>query len=382
MNPQFFLLTLTFLAALPAFGWDQHATILVQMADSPAALTRGYLGHKVELPSPDQEKATIAKLASELQINATKVPLFSENHPKTMTVRDLIQSSIIDEPDQGMDQDLPDSADPHGDRAWMGGSTGPTSQGFRHMYFGGIVWTSPIATFQIPFHAVGQAPERYEQMKAASDRFLKEGNLFWGVRTLLWSLHYMQDLTQPFHVTQVPYYRMLPWKNLFSKFVSRSTQVIANYHYAYEGLILEYLNEAQISEFGHCFDGTDARPIDIHEVAKSTRAMAPDLGKALYALFGDQMKDPRMNLPEGRGSIDDYALLHQKEDVMPPKDEQGDLSKHEMRVLKSQMERVNALKKVRQISCELMGRVAAYTWSGLDGLSDLPPNSTSSNTGK
>jgi len=49
---------------------------------------------------------------------------------------------------------------------WMGGETGPTSQGFRHMFFGGVDWQHPIQTFQIPFHSIGQAPERFEILRA------------------------------------------------------------------------------------------------------------------------------------------------------------------------------------------------------------------------
>jgi hypothetical protein len=365
-----------------AQAWDKHQAIMVVATDSLPALKREYLIQNVKLPTPAEEKETIQKVAAQLQVDGSKIPVFTETAKSgATTVRDLIQSSFIDEPDQGMDQNLPDSADRKGDRAWMGGSTGPTSQGFRHMYFPGMVWTSPIQTLQIPFGAIGQAPERFEKLKAISAQFFKDGNEFWGIRTLMWSLHFVQDLTQPFHVTQVPDYRMLPWKKLFSGFVSQSTHSIANFHYAYEGLVLEYINEARISEFNKCFDEIKLQPIsNIRDVVQQTRESAPALGSALYRLFGDQMKSAEVNLPEGKGAIDYYQMLHQKEDILPSKEEQGDVASSELKEIHGQLERIRALKEVREISCHQMNEVASYTWSELDQAFHY--NETSINTGK
>ena len=111
------------------------------------------------------------------------------------------------------------------------------------MYFPGLKWSAPISTFQIPLRAVGLAPIRYDQIRNLSDRLFKEGKPFWGLRTLLWSIHFMQDLHQPFHTTQILDLRFIPIRTLFSGLVARTTQSVANYHYAYEGLMLEYVKE-------------------------------------------------------------------------------------------------------------------------------------------
>ncbi len=214
------------------------------MMDTKAASERDYLKTMITVPSEEEQKKTIAALTTELQVNAEKIPV---QKPGKISIKNFLMDDSnypsIDEPDFGMDQDLPDSADPKGDRAWMGGKTGPTSQGFRHMFFQGIEWMSPLRTLQIPFHGIGQSPERILKFHAVSQKFLQEKNLYWALRTLLWELHFIQDLHQPFHAMQVPYIRMLPWKELFHKFTARSTQVIGNYHYAYEGLVSESLDE-------------------------------------------------------------------------------------------------------------------------------------------
>lgn len=353
-----------------AQAWDQHRQIMLLVTDSAPALHRPYLSQPVKLPTPAEEKAMIAKLANALVINGSKVPVFTESaaaKSAKLTVRDLIQSDFIDEPDFGMDQDLPDSTDPKNDRGWMGGSKGPTSQGYRHMFFPGIEWLSPIASLQIPFHSIGQAPERFEKLRAISLDFFKAGDIFWGVRTLMWSMHFAQDLTQPFHVTQVPYIRMIPWGDLFSGFVAKSTHAMANYHYAYEGLALEYIKNARISQFNQCFDLIDQRPnFSVKSVVENTRLVASDLGKALYDLFGDRMKDAELDLPASKGSIDYYALLNQKENVMPPKEERAELTDGQIKNIENQIERVEALKKIREITCGLMKDVASYTWADLD----------------
>jgi hypothetical protein len=375
------LILLLSLITHPVFAWEKHQAIMLQVTDALPALKRDYLVQKVKVPSRDEEKQMIGKLALRLGLNASKIPFFAETTTTklaSITVRDLIQSAFIDEPDLGMDQNLPDSADPKNERAWMGGASGPTSQGFRHMYFGGLAWSSPLSTFQIPFHAVGQAPDRFEKMRTISNEFFKKGDLFWGVRTLMWALHYAQDLTQPFHVSQVPNLNMVPWNKLFSGFIEHSTHSLGNYHYAYEGLALEYLNEARVSEFNKCFEVFDMTEIqDLTKTAAATREAAPLLGEAVYILFGDEMKGDEVDLPHGKGSIDYYQLLHQRETTMPTKAEQAELPTIVVKDMGLQLDRVNALKKVRTVTCDLMKRVSALTWGELDRAFGYIDNSSS-----
>lgn len=345
-----------------AVAWEQHQSIMEAILQNPENTEgRAYLKQKIKLPSSEQELKTIQQLATEIKINGDKVPHFFKNE-SFISIQDLFLSSMIDEPDLGMDQDLPESDDPLHERKWMGGSTGPTSQGFRHMFFPGIEWGSPVQTFQLPFHAIGQAEERIHTLLARSNQFFSEGDLFWGYRTLFWMLHYVQDLHQPFHVTQVPYYQMLPLKKLFSGFVAASTQVMSNYHYAYEGLVLEFVKTAPVDDFGQCFVVKNPRPVDnVGDLVRQTRSSAPGVGRTMYAIFGNEMKDPDMDLPNDKGSIDYYSYVHANLEIIPELE-------------------VAALKVLKEITCGLMKGVSSYTLGELDRAHSLSENSRS--TGK
>jgi len=358
---------LFFCLGAPAHAWDEHAGLMSQMMDTNAAKSRSYLKNSVVIPSEDEQKKEIEILAKELDVNAEKIPT---EKPGKLSIKDYLQGELsgtatIDEPDMGMDQDLPDSTDPKNDRPWMGGKTGPTSQGYRHMFFPGIEWLSPIRTLQIPFRSIGQSPERILKIHAISEKFMQDKNLYWALRTRLWELHYVQDLHQPFHVMQVPYIRMLPWKDLFHGFVARSTQVVANFHYAYEGLIRESVNEDHLSTLAPCFElptSSAATPMNeqvVHEIVVLARNSARQIGIPLYQLWDKEMKDPTINLPEGMGALDYYSYLHAN-----PEEE-------------NQKAAVAAVEDLLKTTCELMKHVSLLTFSELDQLM-----STSIITGK
>jgi len=168
---------------------------------------------------------------------------------------------------------------------------------------------------------------------------------------LLWEIHLLQDLHQPFHVMQVPYFKMLPWKNLFSGFVGRSTQVIANYHYAYEGFIRESVNENVLSELVPCF-AVDPQPIltktDTTEIIHLARKSAEKIGIPHYQLWDDIMKNPEVNLPEGLGGVDYYSYLHASSE------EEG------------QQEKVEFAQTLLKETCGLLKHLTTTTFSELD----------------
>jgi hypothetical protein len=78
-------------------------------------------------------------------------------------------------------------------------------------------------------------------------------------------------------------------------------------------------------------------------------------------LFGGQMKNPEMNLPQGEGEIDYYAFAH-----AAPTDESSPQNQ--------------GLKEVRAITCELFRKAAARTWGELDRA--FHSTSNSMNNGK
>ena len=228
---------------------------------------------------------------------------------------------VVDEPDHGMDRDLPDSMDLYGFRKWMGGNAGPHSQGFRHMYFAGWNWREPLSTFQIPTRALGEAPNRAALIAQAGYEFLKSGRHAWGVRLLGWAMHYLQDLAQPFHSAQIPGLRMVPWQALyhwppneaFSNLVHETTRTIGNYHWAYEMYVGARLAENErISPFAECLERAEdlsplrkQKPKDTHslatQIAKNSRQLAPKIGSQVMALFGPSLKLSSVDIPHGKG---------------------------------------------------------------------------------
>jgi hypothetical protein len=281
-----------------------------------------FLAKKTEFPCGS---SLYPELAHSLELNPeAKI----SNEPfcgKLKTNRELLESHFIDEPDDGIDQDLPDSTDPDHQRRWMGGGVGPTSQGFRHMYFGGFQLSKPLATFQIPLSAAGQAPFRAElfgeeaKARLNSDKSLTHPE--WGVRLLAWSMHYIQDLAQPFHAAQLPSLRMLPLSSLAQHFIGDTTRVITNYHWAFETYVQLRL-EKKAPEFTHCLENPEttttgaklalparANPEQIaREVARASIELAPEVGAACIDFFGTHLKDEDVVISKGKG-VPDYEKL-------------------------------------------------------------------------
>ena len=373
----------------PAQAWEHHQVLMERLLDSSSVKLRLYAFQKIKLPCIEDEKKEIEKVAQELDLDASKIPIFSKTHCASgakedeMLMSDLLTGTMIDEPDQGMDRERPASSDPKNIRKWMGGATGPTSQGFRHMYFAGFEWGKAIDTIQLPFRAVGDALTRIETLRRKSDWYFSEKNFFWGVRTLLWELHYLQDLQQPFHVTQSPSIKMVPWKKIFSGLIKAATHSLGNFHYAYEGLVLEQANDSSNVEFQKCFEPEKVKAYEeASELIELPRKLSPELGDAVYRLFGSVLMSPDVDLPAGVGEMDYFALLHASHAEMPSEEEQKTMSSGELFSLKNQIQQTKAVNELTQITCKLMKNVSQYTWGELDRvfLKKNQPNSNS--TGK
>lgn len=252
--------------------------------------------------SPETHYSELASLLL-LQQNAQLISVDAKTYHELLLL-------AAEDPDYGMDRDLPDSADPSDDRRFMGGTTGPTSQGFRHMYWPGWEWKHPIATFQYPPHTLGQSPDRIELLANEARTRIRRGDLVWGLRILGWALHYIQDLTQPFHTVQFPSLKIIPlealltWppRDIFPHFVAETTRVVTNYHWAYEGYARYALLLGDASPFKDCFAksggsllATSPRDLAL-QVTSRSRKRAPKVGAALMEFIGTRLKDKGVNL--------------------------------------------------------------------------------------
>lgn len=94
------------------------------------------------------------------------------------------------------------------------------SQGYRHMYFslgGGL------------FKA-GEAPEGAEHFWEMAKIAFNNGDDYWGFRFASWALHYLEDLSQPYHTYPAPLEMLV--QKLFN--IKKLTILVTNAHYGYE----------------------------------------------------------------------------------------------------------------------------------------------------
>ncbi len=309
-----------------AQAWDRHALLTAWILPKEHSLTRKFENHLASSKNNQVDLNDLSEIAQSLQLNADQMPSSAQIN-KPQSARELI-AFAVEAPDQGMDQDLPESADPHQMRKFMGGSTGPTSQGFRHMYFGGWEVSRPVSTFQVPTHALGEAPLRVEKTAQLARTKLKEASPRLALELIGWASHYVQDLTQPFHSTQIPNLGMVPFSALlmwppskgFANLVKETTRTISNYHWAYEGYVSLLLAQAEQSPFHSCMQQAPAIPFrwlpastsaprDLaFEVLNRSSQRASEMGSALMDFVGTKLKAPKYDLAHNQGALDYLQL--------------------------------------------------------------------------
>ena len=326
------------LSSGPAFAWDIHATLMPLILEGAPREYQDIFQKSFPVPCAQDDQAAIATLIKELKLNpTTQVPPSTPSSAKakcgpgtSITAREILAGTVVDDPDQGMDRNLPAEYDPKNERKWMGGSEGPSSQGFRHMFFGGWKLSQPVATLQVPLQAMGQAPERAGTIGNKAREWNQSNGGAWGVRVVGWALHYLQDLAQPFHSAQMLTPEMFPWGELFTwplstgvnQFIQESTRIVSNYHWAYEGYVRTQLREGAQSVFADCLTHPekysklklevpikDGRELAL-EVANASIGIASELGKAEIDFFGKKLKTREYNLSMNIGVLDyaDYAI--------------------------------------------------------------------------
>ncbi len=235
-----------------AQAWSRHDLITqaalnslpVTLKNRPLRVTSlDQLIHDLGFESLDALKKNL-KIAPSLTF-PFKIPQAQERVGKTVLWAKVL-STYADEPDWGMDQEL---FDPYPELwgpelSMMGGKTGAPSQAFRHMFWP-FQFRSFVTGMKLPlskfFKSMGHAPDRAELWLLWSRRAAKKGHPYWATRFLANALHYLEDVTQPFHTAQTPskWFLMLPafrfreWSTA-SEWVVKVTRIITYYHFAYE----------------------------------------------------------------------------------------------------------------------------------------------------
>jgi hypothetical protein len=322
----------------PAYAWNEHQKLMPMLLSEVSDPLSSILSRSVVAPCEAEDQQEFTRLAKEFYLNPEgKIPptslqkcgkgtQASAQISVQMSVANILNGGSVDDPDRGMDQNLPstDAAlyDPQQDQKWMGGTVGTTSQGFRHMYFGGWKGSSPLLTFQIPLRPVGRAPERIYLFSQKAREYIRAGKVAWGTRLTAWALHYIQDLTQPFHTVQVLDLRMVPWSALwiwppggaFNNLVRETTRVMTNFHWTYEDYVLNRVELENASPFRDCLaspekysgltkslqvpgDSKTSFPqVLTQKILAASLELAPRVGAAEVRMFGDRVMLPGVDL--------------------------------------------------------------------------------------
>jgi hypothetical protein len=230
---------------------------------------------------------------------------------KRATTGAEVLTPAVDDPDKGMDDDLPDEYDPAHDRPYLGGTKGPPSKGFRHVYFRAWNLLHPITTFHLPPRALGANPARLEFLVTRAKRELaRRDRKPINFRVLGWALHYLQDLTQPFHTVMTPSPRMVAWYALwtwpptkgFRDLEKETARSVTNYHWAVEGYVRDRLMEkGEMNPFAECLahpaaytsipNRTSIQDVQglVSAVLTASTALGPELGSRAVAFFGHDL---------------------------------------------------------------------------------------------
>ena len=169
-----------------------------------------------------------------------------------------------DEPDWDLDTNL----ELNKIQALTGGS-----QGYRHMYFsvfGGLL-------------KAGVAPQRANHFFEMSKIAFKKGDDYWGFRFAARAIHYLEDLSQPYHTYPVPL------GVLFKKFfnIKKLTVLVTNAHYGYEDFN-GYLFEHNKDEFYSILP--KVKVVKVDEVEKAAIELSKEVRKDFTLSYLETIK--------------------------------------------------------------------------------------------
>lgn len=252
-------------------------------------------------------------------------------------------TSSVDEPDYGMDAFLwQDNLSWFGERyQWgpqpFGNKRVPfSSQAPFHM---GFYYESPLL-YKLNHLLKHVFPEYRIHLYLVLSRFaFQTGHPYWGYRFLGWALHYIQDLTQPYHVTLAPNTSILKLigVGLLAKIGLHGgqhdlVQLVSNRHfslenYAYHKLkyLLEKRDENNLvvkslinqSNNSHYPDYSDTYPRRI--IANEAHEKANEIDSAIEKFFPKKyVEDPNYIFYKTEPDIDLFSIMkNQNKDMQP-----------------------------------------------------------------
>ncbi len=198
-------------------------------------------------PRPDALQFPQASFLQALRVNPQPKFSFSVPNEDALVSPQDVLTTATDEPDDGMDIGLWEDngtdlgklygfgSQPFGNPALSFGTQAPFHMGFYHE--SGIIYSAaPFLKRCLPEFRI------YQYLSLARFAF-RSGHPYWGWRFTGWGLHYVQDLTQPYHARVLPgvgTIKMLAINALdmlgFHSFKNNRIQLVSNRHLALENL--------------------------------------------------------------------------------------------------------------------------------------------------
>ncbi len=168
---------------------------------------------------------------------------------ESISAREIL-TTFSDEPDWGMDQDLFAVEEYEYGPVPFGPRTGPSSQAAFHMAF-----------LHEPLWITGLWPglrrsfmeERIEVFLALSRLAFDSRADYWGWRFLARAMHYLQDITQPYHARAFPPSLLSVLRRFVldphpKDFAARNSNLLRNHHFLFEAFVHYLLNRALKTE--------------------------------------------------------------------------------------------------------------------------------------
>jgi hypothetical protein len=234
------------LLASPGWCWQSHHTI-THLALSGEGLDQATLAYE-----PLDDYLTAVGQTRDGFLRANKLnptsPLWNQagEAPGAKLSMLKVLETYSDEPDQTMDGDI----FTHYPELWkdqytyMGGKIpGEANRAWRHMYWpGGYMKPDGSGSAAQDPTPIGEAPSRSKLCYDLALAAFRSGHPYWGARFFAWSLHYVQDVTQPFHAAQLPSMRFMRFGEGFKPDVEATVRVIAYYHFGIESIAARLLD--------------------------------------------------------------------------------------------------------------------------------------------
>ena len=195
---------------------------------------------------------------------------------------------------------------PFGDPNLEYGSQAPFHMGFYHESWLVFLFASFLKETYPEY--------RIHLYKTLSQAAFDHGQDYWGWRFMGWGLHYVTDLSMPYHTTVLPGYstiRML-WINLldmlgFPRQVTEALQLVSNRHMAlerYQGILFERMGRGLLQSDGLLEALQVTGPVPAYtdsvprkEIARKSNGLARKMDKALTAYMPERfVSDPSIEL--------------------------------------------------------------------------------------